>query len=841
MYRNMKNRYVSRNHGVITVFVILIMVPVVVITGLMVDVARLKLFVSQAAMASDSYGEAVLSEYDNLLKDLYGLFSLTQNEEGIKALDEYAKYIGYSFHPNGDGRGLSGSMFYDSADISFDWKKIDGATLTNENVFMTQVADYMEFRVVQQVMDENGILRKDGIFDMLEQFEKVQDDNEAVAAMAKMGDSSNKALEEIDNYHSIIVDIKQYESYLGNLKGKASEYSKEMEQICGSGAYSDYVYYLENKEDIDKAKEWLANNSKTDENAEEYESKEELADKYVDVSAYRKEMEDRIKSKSEDAHKTNSTPVDFDNVSGKIDQLDTSANKIEAGIREVQEKLAVVEEKLTKCSEDVGKGIENDIKEMRELEDLSGEFKEVCHQETIQKNKENNTNNKTEMQNILSELDGVKTELLNGERKVNDTSWKKEPDFKWWNVPEGPNDLYTKLNQIYEKGTYAGEKKSDADEKKAEANSKRDEAVENLSNEEEKTEARKIPDDVLKELKSSSSTETVPTFLDYFNDGFSFEAIGEAGAVLLDKFLLTEYDFGMFSSRVTGMEKKSGGISLEKKGDEPNGSSYVECSLNKIPMTKDVNYLYGAEIEYLFGGHQDSKDNLAAARNTICGVRMTLNFISTYAIEEINTTINSISTAAAEAVAATGVGAVAAPLVKVAVSASLRMAVAAMETCKDWEHLKNREETLLFKADLEDLECVDDILGMLGKGSKEELKTATGTSVSTKRMAIKMSYEDYLHVLLFLCENNSTLVSRTSDLITLNVNQSQNQSDTLSAPLNFEMANTVTAVKTTCKAKLDMVVVPPNFMDLFLGGGDTQKRIEAYDDDYVYYTMIRGY
>ena len=49
-----------KNQGIITVFVLLIMVPTVVITGTMVDLARLKMCNSQAAMAADSYGEVVL-------------------------------------------------------------------------------------------------------------------------------------------------------------------------------------------------------------------------------------------------------------------------------------------------------------------------------------------------------------------------------------------------------------------------------------------------------------------------------------------------------------------------------------------------------------------------------------------------------------------------------------------------------------------------------------------------------------------------------------------------------------------------------------------------------------
>lgn len=364
------------------------------------------------------------------------------------------------------------------------------------------------------------------------------------------------------------------------------------------------------------------------------------------------------------------------------------------------------------------------------------------------------------------------------------------------------------------------------------ANSKTDDAVKDISKEEEDTKARDIPSDVMAELKGCESTGEVPSFLDYFKDGFSFSNAGDAAAAIYDKFLMTEYDFGMFSSRVTGIEVKKAEDGSKKT------ETIEEKNLNKAPMSKKINYLYGAELEYLYGGHAESKKNLAAARNTICGVRMTMNFISTYSIKEINSTISNISTAAAEAVAATGIGAVAAPLVKVAVSAALRTAVAALETVEDWKMLKNREDVLLFKSKFEDLSCrnngaLTDLLGSVSNTS--------GNTSKTKRTQIKMSYEDYLRVLLFVCKSSDTITSRTSDLITLNVNQSQNSADTLSAPLDFKMSEAYTAVKTTCKAKLEMVVVPDYMLDLFLGGSDTQTQIQSYDDGYIGYTMIRGY
>ena len=162
------------SHGIITVFLTLMMVPVVAISSVMVDVARLNLYSSQAVMAADTYGDAVLSEFDNLLKELYGLFSVTQNKEGLEAVNKLADTVGYSFNPVGDGKSLSGFMPYKDADVKISYEKVVGASLSNNNVLMTQISDFMKYRIVEQVMDENGILSSLG------EFETVDDDMDAI-------------------------------------------------------------------------------------------------------------------------------------------------------------------------------------------------------------------------------------------------------------------------------------------------------------------------------------------------------------------------------------------------------------------------------------------------------------------------------------------------------------------------------------------------------------------------------------------------------------------------------------------------------------------------------------
>jgi len=833
----MRKRFGKNRHGVITVFVVLIMVPVVVITGTMVDITSMKLFATQVAYASDSYGDVVLSEYDNLLKELYGLFAITQNETGLNAIEDYAKYIGYSFKPNGNRSELSGSMFFGDADVSFQYEKIGASSLTNENVFMTQVADYMEFRVVGQVIGEIGD-EGDGVFDMIEQFNMMEEDNEAIDAFNKLGDSSEKLLKEIDTYYGLLVSLKSYEAYLSDLKNAVGAYGGVLYEIYSSSDYAKYMNFLNNKDEILEAKK--EKEKLEAEGKDVSDDIKELAEQYVDEEAYKSEMWAKIDPKSQKA-------VDlldkdqFRDIPRMIDELEKSAKKIEDYIDEIKEKLDVLDEKMEKCSEDVRYGIEEDVKEMRTISDFSNMFIEICINEESHDNKGNNDWNKTYFHGLVyNGFDGyralnvIANDIVNGTIQEN-AYWVKGTSevnkARWWNIPTGPDALYTRLKQLYDSNTNAGKKKQDADETKDAANKKTDEAIKKISEEEEDTKARDIPTDVMNELKACQSTGEVPSFFDYFKDGFSFKNAGQAGAAIYDKFLMTEYDFGMFSSRVTGIKENSGG---GEDSGEPQ--TIVENNLNKVPMTKDINYLYGAELEYIYGGYDKSQKNLAAARNTICGVRMTLNYISTYKVREVNSTIKTIAQAAATAVSATGIGAFAAPLVKVAVSVALRSAVAAVETVKDWEMLKNREEVLLFKTKLDELQCKEMLTDILGS----PLENPSGSSETTRKK-LKMSYEDYLRVLLFVCKDSGTVVRRTSDLITLNVNQSQNTGDTLSAPLDFKMSEAYTAVKTTCKAKLDMVVVPENMLNLFLKGNDTQTQIQAYDDGYIGYTMIRGY
>lgn len=818
------------SRGIITVFVTLIMVPVVAITGIMVDVSRLKLYSSQAVMAADAYGEVILSEFDNLLKELYGLFSVTQNKEGLAAIDTLAKHMGYSFNPNGDKKGLSGFMPYQDADVVLTYEKVPGASLSDNNVLMTQIAAFMKYRVVQEALEAGGIL------DTLGEFDSLDSDMDAMESRNEITDSCSKALGQIDDYYQELKKLAAYPDYIEERQEAFEGYSKELTDIAKSDEYAAYVEYLEDKTDIDAAKEKYdriaEGNAANDETmtAEE----QELYEKYVDVEAYKEDLEEQLEDYETAAGDNSGDPIHFDNTKETIQNLEKHAKELEKTLKTLDEQVEKLQGQLESCSEEVKEGIRTEIEDLKKItehtDDFMGTYELI---ETTHKDIQNNADNQELMEEQVPKLDTVKENLLTGNVEPGDSYWAKTVPLLWYDFQddEGKKEFYQKLKEICESENDSDEEgdKKAGDKKKKEAEEARKKAEKELEGDEE-TGARDITAELASQLGSNGASGNVPSLTDYFSGGLSFKKLAQAGSQVVDRILLAFYDFGMFSSRVSGVRPE--GEEAPAGGDS---EEYADYSLTKVKMSKDVNYLYGAELEYLLGGYNSSVSNLNHTRNIICGVRLAMNFASSYSVREVNETITTIADTAAKAVAATGVGAAAAPLVRVAVSGALRLAFATMETAADWSSLKARKSVVLFKRKFDELETVDALRGLLG----EEFGKKYGSGSSDKK-SFSLTYENYLFVLICLLVDDNTLLSRTSNLITLNVNQAQNSGDTLST-LSFKMADTVTAVEATCKVKEDFVVLPKNILELYLKGTGTESLINVLEDHYFGYSIIRGY
>ena len=839
----MKKR--RKNQGIITVFVTLIMVPTVVITGTMVDLARLKMCSSQAAMAADAYGEVVLSEYDNLLKELYGLFAVTQSKEGIQAIKDLAEYTNYSFSPDGDGQSF-GDVFmpYKSSESKVTYENVVDATLGNNNVLMTQISDFMKFRVVEEVLEGSNVLN------VLDAFGDVSADMDAVKTREEITTECKKALEELESYYQTLKKINYYPSYISEREEKFKDYSKALTEVFENDEYDAYVYYLENKEDIDDAKEkveayeeYLEALEKAEE-GEEIETVDEptnaekvLAEKYVDVEEYKETLTTKFNGWPDKASNTTEI-VKFGDIKGLVKELENITAQIEATLLKLQEKVEALQKKLPECSEAVRDGIKEELKDLEDIVDMAGSF---AYTTTLLKTTydiaKQDEENKEHWEDEIDILEAVQKDLIKGEKK--EKNWANTIQFEFYSFQTDSEaaKLYSDLASLCETAKSDGTKadKDAGDKEIKKADDKRAKAEEEISGD-EKTEARNIDNALTLQLGSTADDGEVPGVMECFSGE------GLVGNCLIDKFLVVTYDFGMFSSRVSGIEPagetNDTPIEENEQDSEASTEEYYDESLTKIKMSKDVNYLYGAEIEYLIGGHNNSVKNLNHSRNIICGTRFALNYASSYSINTINSAINAVADMAAGAVTATVVGAPAAPLVRVAVSGALRAAFSMMETAADWKDLKERESVCLYKKKLDDLSIgLDDLIGLFGEKYEKKEDTSVDNDEKTD---IKLSYEDYTYAIMCLFTSSNNILDRTANLITLNVNQAQQKTETLTT-LNFKMTNAVTAVKSTCEVKFDFVIVPDNFLDLFVPKGTTKDTMQKLENGSYGYTVIRSY
>jgi len=840
----MEMRLFQRNQGIITVFVILIMVPVVVFTGMFVDLSRYKFSSSQAVMAADAYGELILSEYQNVLKELYGLFAVSQDEEGLQAIKTLEKYIGYSFQPSGEeGSGLSGFMPYGKSDVKLAYKAVEGATLNNNDVLLTQIAEFMQYRIIGEVLDGSGILS------CLDNFRSLDADMDAMEDIQDVGTSGTKALSKLEEYYDTLCAIDAYSDFIEGRKDSFERYSDVLKEIRESGEYADYVYYLEHEDAIKAAVEKQKRIDKEIADGEtptETMSDEEkaYAEKDMDADGYKSGIEAALNGCSDSAWEFDSEPADFANIEGYIKDLKKQADKLSEILNEIEEKVKELEGELENCSSDVRTGIREEIAGLKKIAENAHNVRDTYDKiEPMNQDIRKNRDNEEKLKEELGKLDEISGGLIEGEMEPGGRDWAESFSYEWFDfkTDNTARQFYQELQDMFKDSDGSGKgKKKEADQKIDEANKKLEDMEKKIA-EDDASAKHDISSYLAKELGVVDGSVDKDVSLK-LSGGLNASA-GTNINVLVDRFLLASYDFGMFSSRVSGLEEPGEGIFDSKETEEPvaetggKSAESADYSLTKVKICGDINYLYGAELEYLFGGHNRSKDNLDQTRNIICAIRMTMNFASTYTITEINNAIRTIANSLAAAVAATGFGSAVAPLIRVAVSAALRGAVAGMETYKDWELLKERKKVPLIKMNWEELSMKQEIEGFLG-GKGE----ASGSS--KKSMGIQLGYEDYLYLLMYLTVSTDTLLDRTQTLISLNVNQGMRAPEDKEkelSELKFKMQDTVTAVESSCKVKMDFVVIPENFVELYLKGTYGEAVKTKLEGEYLGYSVIRGY
>jgi hypothetical protein len=147
--------FIQNCKGAVTVFVTLLLIPAILVTGTGVDLARLYTARSTVRDANQLAANSALASYDALLQDLYGLFAVMQSDDDLAAmLDTYirASLFGEEITDAqmGEFRLFWGSEGYDFSIRGFE-------KLSNTEVLRRQIEEYAKWRapvaIVSDILD----------------------------------------------------------------------------------------------------------------------------------------------------------------------------------------------------------------------------------------------------------------------------------------------------------------------------------------------------------------------------------------------------------------------------------------------------------------------------------------------------------------------------------------------------------------------------------------------------------------------------------------------------------------------------------------------------------------
>ncbi len=825
--------FLKRTKGSITVMVTLILVPTIFFTGFLVDLARVKLYSNQALMAADNYGEAVISEYDNLLKELYGLFAVTQNKEGKEALKALQGYMASSFDPNqnaisqkyfqeaqkrwGWNTNYDGFMPYRQAQLEFSYTPADGANLGNEKVMTTQIGDFMKFRIAQQLLDDGEI-----VMDALEQVEGSEDDAEVMDAKKKVDDQAGVVLEKARDYYVTLDKIQKYPAYLTAINQTYAASQSTFQDIAESDSYQIYHDYITHESEIAEARHKKDNLEEGESLSSREEELIEMGDKYdEDSEARRGKLQEKFDTAVE-AYKSAavSEPVSFDNYEELVHELKERAEAVKKEIGTLQTLKGELDNTLSESEIDpvVQKNIDDSLNRIDMLFDKNGVYSannyvnlasDIDKENLIYVNR--NSEYRDAHHNNHMTLEDIEEDYLECRGVTAYGAPLSEGlYFDFRNVPE-----YRTLYDESLVKCFSGEGDSKKyEDMKDSADNKLKEKETQLSGD-ESTSARDIPEAFGFEEGEDGGNFVLSNLIGEMASFFSLNSFQEAGNQLLLKFYTVSYDFGMFSSRITNVKNSS----------EEDGAEETEAvSLTGIKMGPEVNYLYGAELEYLLGGNNSSVKNLNLSRNRILAFRAVINMRATYKIGAINGPIKGVQ----DACSAFN------PVLGIAVGAALRAAVTGIETYKDWEELKKGNAVAVFKEEVSDLTAYDEIKTLIGEGS--------GSDGAVEKKKIKLDYEQYLMIMAVFLTKSEQIVRRTGNLITLNMNtvvQKKGAGGTLEE-LTWHLSDAVTAVDATCSIHLDFVVMPDGFAEQ-MASADQYQELQNFEKNAYKFTVTRGY
>ena len=296
-------------------------------------------------------------------------------------------------------------------------------------------------------------------------------------------------------------------------------------------------------------------------------------------------------------------------------------------------------------------------------------------------------------------------------------------------------------------------------------------------------------------------------FLSKLSDGMS---------AATNKILLLVYDTEMFSDASTPGSK-----------DE----DFPEKNMAGVKLSTEVNYYFQSELEYLYNGNlADAEANLRSVAGMIFLVRFVFDYISSFAINDVNGIVATVK----------GVLAWTGPFAILAGELA-RLGLSIGEAAMDVSRLRNGHDVAVFKTNHNWRLSIEGLAEAATEGlSEEEINSAfsAGADFGDDKGVATMSYTDYVRLFLLLVPS-STLASRTRNLIELNVTNYKEAVNAIESKMTYgsryKLCDAVTDFSLTTTVDLRMLFLSMGFAQSGVNGVVPPRKLPITATDY------RGY
>ncbi|MDR0381850.1 MAG: hypothetical protein LBH86_07675, partial [Oscillospiraceae bacterium] len=227
-------RFFEKNRGSISVMLSILLLPTLTFVGLIVDSARLDLSRALVESSGALTTNAALANYDTVLKDVYGLFAMSQSADDPNAAlqENLEQYFTNTLQAHGllesDDIELqsellghlqdifvnSGTQSRDSLlDVGYDQfeaKYVEGSNLTTPQVLKSQIVEFMKYRgpasIGLSLLDSLSIFKKANA-----QGEVAKQKLKVDEALSDLGEACGKFYDAIATYDEQVEAYRQAE------------------------------------------------------------------------------------------------------------------------------------------------------------------------------------------------------------------------------------------------------------------------------------------------------------------------------------------------------------------------------------------------------------------------------------------------------------------------------------------------------------------------------------------------------------------------------------------------------------------------------------------------------